>query len=63
MNLELHDKVVLVTGGARGIGDGAEDSMAGGITERLGLALHVPIPIGHIAPTPGRTLTHTRPHF
>ena len=49
--------------GAGGIGDGAEDGVAGGITERLGLALDVPIPIGYIAPTSGRTHTHTRPYF
>src|ERR1051326_6602064 len=47
--------------GAWSVGDGPDDGVAGGIPEGLGLALHVAIPIRHGAPTPDRTLAHTRP--
>ena len=47
--------------GDGGVGDGAEDGMAGGITERLGLALHAPLPFRPVTANAGRTLAHTRP--
>jgi len=37
---------------AGGVGDGAEDGVAGGIAERLGLALHPLLPlVAHTRPT------------